>query len=129
MKMLPIFDEVQAQNQGLFQHASFSQLAGRLPPSLREPLAMYLSGSCSLLVAGNVQDPMSAEKGAVVPFGYLTDGEWVWPAYWGYFVQKYGVKPPDAFIEHARRHNFTPATLSDEEMVRAEEGFEEQFFD
>ncbi|MEU7433435.1 hypothetical protein AB0B07_21785 [Streptomyces sioyaensis] len=129
MKMLPIFEEVHAENKGLFEQASLGQLVGRLPPSLREPLAKYLSGSYSLLAAGNVQDPMSVEKGAVVPFGYCTDGEWVWPAYWGYFVQQYGVQLPDEFIEHARRRNFTPATLSDEELDRAEEEFEEQFFD
>ncbi|WP_157879863.1 hypothetical protein [Streptomyces natalensis] len=129
MKMLPVFEEVQAENQDLFQQASLTQLAGRLPPSLREPLAKYLSGSYSLLAAGNVRDPMNAEKGAVVPFGYCTDGEWVWPAYWGYFVQEYGVKLPDEFIEHARRHNFTPVALSEEELDRVEGEFEEKFFD
>ncbi|MCX4634746.1 hypothetical protein OG775_06180 [Streptomyces platensis] len=129
MKMLPVFEEVQAESQDLFQRASLRQLAGRLTPALREPLAMYLSGAYSLLAAGNIQDPMNAEKGAVVPFGYCTDGEWVWPAYWGYFVQEYGVQIPDEFIDHVRGCNFTPATLSDEELDRVEEEFEEQFFD
>ncbi|MER6843805.1 hypothetical protein [Streptomyces platensis] len=129
MKMLPVFEEVQAEDQGLFQRASLSQLAGRLNPALREPLAMYLTGSCSLLAAGNIQDPMNSEKGVVVPFGYCTDGEWVWPAYWGYFVQEYGVQIPDEFIDHVRGRNFTPTPLSDKELDRVEEEFEEQFFD
>lgn len=129
MKMLPVIEEVRAESQDLFERASLSQLAGRLTPALREPLATYLYGSHSLLAAGNVQDPLNTEKGAVVPFGYCTDGEWVWPAYWGYFVREYGVQLPGEFIDHVRERNFTPGTLSDEELDRAEEEFEQQFFD
>ncbi|MGA5265301.1 hypothetical protein NCG97_09770 [Streptomyces lydicamycinicus] len=129
MKMLPVFEEVEAESQGLFQRASLSQLAGRLAPAIREPLAMYLSGAYSLLAAGNIQDPINPGKGVVVPFGYCTDGEWVWPSYWGYFVREYGVQLPDEFIDHVQGRNFAPAVLSDEELDKAEEEFEEQFFD
>ncbi|MEJ8653854.1 hypothetical protein WKI65_38910 [Streptomyces sp. MS1.AVA.3] len=126
--MLPILEEIPAENQDSFQRASIKKLAGHLDPSLRVPLAQYLSGSHPLLAAGNVQDPMSADEGAAVPFGYRTDGEWVWPTYWGYFVKEYGVEVPEEFIEHARRRNFIPVALSGEELDLAEQEFEERFF-
>ncbi|MFH8407910.1 hypothetical protein ACH4FX_24400 [Streptomyces sp. NPDC018019] len=129
MKMLPFFEEVEAENQALPQQVSLRQLADRLDPALREPMANYLSDSHSLLAAGNIQDPMNPEAGPVAPFGYSTDGEWTWPSYWGYFVREYGVRPPDDFIEHARKRNFTPPNLTEEELDQAEEEFERQFFD
>lgn len=127
--MLPLAEEIKAQGQEKFEQISIAQLSGRLDPSLRESLANYLSEAHSLLATGNIQDPMDTQRGLVVPFGYCTDGEWTWPAYWGYFVREYGVQLPDEFIEHARKREFTPASLSDEELFRAEEEFEEQFFD
>ncbi|MFH8748437.1 hypothetical protein ACH4GK_18725 [Streptomyces rimosus] len=128
MKMLPFFEEIEAEGQDLIQRVSLRQLTGQLDPGLREPLATYLSDSHSLLAAGNVQDPLKPEAGPVAPFGYCTDGEWTWPSYWGYFVREHGVKLPDEFIRHAQTRNFTPPTLTEEELDRAEEEFEEQFF-
>ncbi|MEF3117510.1 hypothetical protein [Streptomyces chrestomyceticus] len=126
--MLPLAEEIKAQGQEKFEQVSIAQLAGRLDPSLRKPLANYLSEAHSLLATGNIQDPMAPQRGLVVPFGYCTDGEWTWPSYWGYFVREYGVQLPANFIEHARERKFTPSSLSDEELFRAEEEFEEQFF-
>ncbi|MFK8848151.1 hypothetical protein [Streptomyces sp. Ac-502] len=125
----PLAEEIKAQGQEKFEQVPIAQLSGRLDPSLREPPASYLSEAHSLLTTGNIQDPMDTEKGLVAPFGFCTDGEWAWPAYWGYFVREYGVRLPSEFTEHAREQKFTPFSLPDEELFRAEKEFEEQFFD
>jgi hypothetical protein len=41
--------------------------------------------------------------GGVTP---LTDGEWFWPAGLVYFIEKYNVRVPQEFLEHAARHNW-----------------------
>lgn len=86
---------------------SLLEQVGWLEDSLREPLAQYLDGSTVLMSAGNVADPLDADKGPIVPFGFSTDGQWAWPTYWAYFVREYGALVSHDFLEHARSRAFT----------------------
>jgi hypothetical protein len=53
----------------------------------------------------NRANPLIAGKplGGVTP---LTDGEWFWPAGLIHFIEKYNVRVPDEFIEHAERNSW-----------------------
>jgi len=50
---------------------------------------------------------------------YLTDGEWIWPGYYVYYLAKYpGIKVPKVFIDYVNTKKSVPA-LSREEMFYA----------
>jgi hypothetical protein len=53
----------------------------------------------------NRANPLIAGKplGGVTP---LTDGEWFWNAGLIHFIERYNVRVPDEFIEHAARNNW-----------------------
>ncbi|GAA1919177.1 hypothetical protein [Streptantibioticus ferralitis] len=127
MRVLPAFEEIQTADQAAFQQISLSSRLDRLPADLRGPLSEYMLGSTALFATSNITDPLAPSKGAVVPFGFSTDGEWAWPTYWGYFVREYGVSVPDDFITHARAANFTPVTLPMEEFDRVNEELMREF--
>lgn len=82
-----------------------------------------------LWVSESVADPLNPSKGRVVPTGYATDGVWVWRIYWGYFVGEYGVPAPEEFLIHARSRQFEPPTLSEEEIDRIIDRYQEQWPD
>ncbi|MGH4035276.1 hypothetical protein ACQB60_40920 [Actinomycetota bacterium Odt1-20B] len=119
MRILPAIEEVKSADSGRFTRVMLSGNVGKLPVPLREPVARYLLGSQVLVAAGHVTDPLSPEKGAVVPFGFSTDGEWAWPTYWGYFVREYGAHVPDDFVACVQKRNFHPPQLSSDEVAAA----------
>lgn len=121
MKLLPAFEEIASEGREIFGIESLAERVGLLPGDLREPLSDYLDGCTSLMVTGNIQDPLDLQKGLVVPFGVSTDGVWAWPLYWGYFVREYGISPPKEFIRHAQARSFQPAELTMEECDRISE--------
>ncbi|MFI1253961.1 hypothetical protein ACH4U6_09180 [Streptomyces netropsis] len=119
MRLLPAFSEIKTADLGKFDQASLRDGADHLEPSLREPVSRYLLESVSLVSAGNTSDPLAPRKGAVIPFGFSTDGSWAWPAYWSYFVREYGMALPEEFISHVRSLNFKPPKLSTEQIGQA----------
>ncbi|MFF0463441.1 hypothetical protein [Streptomyces mexicanus] len=119
MRILPAFAEIETADADQFEQVSLREQVGRLEDSLREPLAQYLDGSTVLMSAGNITDPLDAEKGPVVPFGFSTDGEWAWPTYWSYFVREYGASVPKDFLTHAQSRGFVPIELNDAEAQEA----------
>ncbi|MGK5530597.1 hypothetical protein [Streptomyces sp. URMC 129] len=125
MKMLPVFAEVRGESSERFAQVSLYDRLDRLDPELRGLLSVYLLESTPLIATGNVPDPLDESRGNVVPFGMATDGEWVWPLCWGYFVREYGVEVPEEFLEHVRAAHFRPVQLSDDDADRAVDEFEQ----
>jgi len=128
MRMLPLFEEIEVSGQEGFPKVSLVERTNRLEQSLRDALAQYLRAGEPLMTTGNVTDPLDETKGQSVPFGFCTDGSWVWPTYWEYFVREYGVDVPEEFINHAQVNNFQPVELSEEALDHAEEEFEREYF-
>lgn len=126
MKLLPSFREIETADQDDFQRIPLKDQLNLLPPDLRGPLSEYLLNSTTLSVTTNVADPLNPSKGAVVPFGFSTDGKWAWPLYWGYFVREYGVAVPEDFIWHAREVNFSPSKLTMGQLDRVSEELDRQ---
>ncbi|MBB5914680.1 hypothetical protein BJY24_003547 [Nocardia transvalensis] len=125
--MLPVFQEVQHKGGEKLPRTTLRERIGRLADDLRGPLSEYLLDSTCLMVTQSDDDPLDPSKKRSVPHGWITDGEWAWPAYWGYFVKNYGVEVPAEFIEHARSKEFRPDELSEDELERAAQELENQF--
>ncbi len=69
----------------------------------RARIADYLSAAPVVaMCSGFDPDPFELGAPARVPLHLHTDGEWVWSASLGYFVERYGVAPEDALVYHIR---------------------------
>lgn len=74
-----------------------------------------------LVLAPSVWDWLSNwfdENGiAIGGASYCTDGEWIWPVYFSYYLNKYrDIYVDEAFLEHCRKNNYILNTISEERM-------------
>lgn len=102
----------------------FSPNRWRVPdPELRHALVGYLSGAPLVIRAqGYEPDPLDPPQPPRVPVGYRSDGTWVWQEASAYYLDRYGVAPEDALVEHIQRQGYTPPPdLSDEARAAAEQ--------
>ncbi len=59
--------------------------------------------------------------GPRVPIGYRSDGTWVWQEASAYYLDRYGIAPQDALLEHVQHQgHLPPAELSPEAISAAE---------
>ncbi|MEM1177971.1 MAG: ADP-ribosylglycohydrolase family protein [Acidobacteriota bacterium] len=80
------------------------ELVGDVPEPLRRELADYLDAGeefCRYRCCGT---PCLFGCGHAFGNRELTDGVWVWPDDLGHYVWDHGVRLPEAFIGHVRRH-------------------------
>lgn len=67
-------------------------------------------------------------KEPIAPDSYLTDGDWVWPSYLSYYLQKgfYSLLDMD-FLDHIQRNNFN--ICAGTELTNTAEVFEKELSD
>lgn len=82
----------------------------------RERVAGYLSGAEGLISGGYWTDPVTDNPKHRIPYSLNTDGSWVWPSPWAWFVEKYGAALPVEFLEHIRALGYKPPVLSEERV-------------
>jgi hypothetical protein len=64
-----------------------------------------------------ISDIYDAEGKTIGPFIYMTDGEWIWPSYYAYYLQKYpNMKMPEELRIHIQKKEQV-RVLSDEERL------------
>jgi hypothetical protein len=94
---------------------------GLLPPALRAHVAAYLRGGTLLGVSGGqFKDWFDPSKRAGEK-AYFTDGIWLWPGSFAYYVETYGVAVPQEFLTHMEAQGWSPRPLSAKELLRAHE--------
>jgi len=74
-----------------------------------EPLATYLDTGKIFRTTDDLARDMLADDPDEAPIGplrYLTDGTYVWPSDLPYYVRRYHVRLPRAFVIHARANGF-----------------------
>jgi hypothetical protein len=96
---------------------------GKLPQELRPLAAKYLrSGSTIVIALGSDVDWFDGTFR--VPLEVKTDGEWIWPGHYAYYIEKYGVDVPQDFLHHmAKKDWFEPEMPEDEIMKIADSDF------
>ena len=93
-----------------------------LPPH-REHIAGYLRSASVIAATGMVvDDVLDPERKNVAELMVLTDGEWVWPSDLVYYFEQYNVALPEDFVDHMRALDWTPPSLSDDELIALERG-------
>ncbi|MGZ4654788.1 hypothetical protein [Oryzihumus sp.] len=96
-------------------------LADPLPESDRADLVRYLLTAHVLAATSSrVIDVLNPELGEVSGENIRTDGEYLWPEDLAYYVQTYGARPPQAFLEHIRREGRPRPvdSASDPDLIR-----------
>ena len=91
-------------------------------PELRGALTGYLRAAPLVLRAhGYEPDPLDPDRRPTVPVGYRSDGTWVWQEASAYYLDRYGVAPEDALLEHIHRRGYAaPAELPTQALADAE---------
>ncbi|MFF2087807.1 hypothetical protein ACFVVM_28850 [Nocardia sp. NPDC058176] len=124
MKLLPYFIEDPRPGKGNWEEVSLADRVGLLAHEFREPLSRYLLDCQSLVSTQSMADPLDPARDHGVPTGLSSDGIWVWPTYWGYFVKEYGIEVPVEFIEHAKSRGFQPVLLDEDALDRVDDALE-----
>ena len=92
------------------------------PRQDREHLAGYLRSGSVIAATGGmlVDDVLDPERTNVAELMVLTDGEWLWLSDLAYYFEEYKVALPEDFVDHMRALDWTPPSLSDDELVALE---------
>lgn len=117
---------------GEFQELEHGRTDG---PSLRDcrrregeayeaDLVRYLrAGSVLAATTSGVHDVLSPSNELIGGLHLLTDGEWFWYTDLAHYVEHYHVPLEARFVDHARGRGWTPAQLSDAELVWIADAF------
>jgi hypothetical protein len=97
---------------------SLVDAVGKLPGDLRRPVARYLmSGSALAIGRRSVPDFFDPSREHIGYPHRLTDGVWEWAEYLAYYVAEYGAGLPADFITTMRANDWTPPSLSAEDVL------------
>ncbi len=99
----------------------------KLPQELRPLAAQYLRGGSIWVTTGMLLDDWFDGTPAVAPEADKTDGVWLWPGHYAYYVEKYGVDIPQDFLDHMSRQGWVAPELPEAKMREVEEQFFQQF--
>ncbi len=82
-------------------------------PALKAQILEFLRGGGVVLRASlRREDRLDPSAPAVVPLGYRSDGEWIWPLELAYYLEAHDLLPEDALLDHARDRGFQAAEPS-----------------
>jgi hypothetical protein len=99
-----------------------------LAPALRAPVAAYLRGGTLLAVSDGEYNDWFDPSTSAGKKEYFTDGIWLWPGSFAYYVETYGVAVPQEFLSHMETQGWSPRPLSAEERLRMKDAFTEAGF-
>ncbi|MEU1619104.1 hypothetical protein ABZ479_17635 [Streptomyces sp. NPDC005722] len=102
-----------------------------LPAAVRErgeeyedDLVRYLrSGAVLAVTTSAVYDVLSPDRAFIDGLSLLTDGQWFWHTDLAHYVERYHVAVSDEFVQHARRLDWRPPQLTEEDLIRIEDSF------
>ncbi|NOJ92935.1 hypothetical protein HMI51_08325 [Corallococcus coralloides] len=95
---------------------SLVESQGKIPEAERSRIGRYLaSGIVFSASSWPLSDWFTGEKN-IAPHHALTDGVWHWRADLPYYVLRYGVALPDAFLQRMRDLDWKCPVLSSQEL-------------
>jgi hypothetical protein len=76
-------------------------------PELKQLVLGFLAGGDFVLRSPALrEDRLDPSRTNVVPLGYLSDGEWIWPLEMSYYLEQHDILPEQEFHDHMRAHNY-----------------------
>lgn len=87
---------------------------------LKRQILGFLRGGGFVLRATVLrEDRLDPSRQNVVPLGYVSDGEWIWPLEMSYYLEEHDILPEDEFQEHMRALGFQARAPSEEILADA----------
>lgn len=81
----------------------------------KERTLAYLRRGSMVLGAPMLEDDvLDPSRRNVVPVGYQTDGQWIWPIELAYYLEAHDLWPERDFQQHIAARNYALPTVSDE---------------
>lgn len=99
----------------------------KLPHELRPLAARYLRGGSVWVKAGVLVDDWFDGTRGIAQAEESTDGVWLWPGHYAYYVEKYGVDVPQEFLGHMSRQGWIAPELTEAQMREVVEQIRNQF--
>jgi hypothetical protein len=119
---------VKEHDKNIANAIHFSQMINStsLPNNLIEKVIEYLDKGILLFGAMGWFEDIENEGETITTMGYYTDGEWVWPSYFSYYLKKYpNFQIDEDFINYLSNKNFEFKVSDDLEDLLEE--YEEDF--
>ena len=93
--------------QGKSTDPSIHQLVNRGDTKLIEKICAYLDAGVTVIVCpGVTRDIINETAGPAGTGSACTDGVWLWPDDLSYYVRKYNISIPEAFLETMKGNNW-----------------------
>ena len=94
-------------SQGKSTDPSIHKMVNRGDAKLIEKICAYLDKGAKIIVCPGVTRDLIDEAAGVAGTGSAcTDGVWLWPDDLSYYVRKYNIFIPDAFLETMKGNNW-----------------------
>lgn len=118
MKYVGFFSELP---HGSPDGPSLVAAVGQLDDDTAGHMAGYLNAGTVIVptLGTRCVDVLSDDETDIGPLAICSDGEWAWPSDLGFYVARYRVGLPAAFIDHARQLGWQPPELSADEISAA----------
>jgi hypothetical protein len=98
--------------EGFEDAPSLVEARGRIPEEERSRIGRYLSAGAVYAVSSGFHDDWFTGEKHVAPLQGKTDGVWLWGAELPYYVLRYGVALPEAFVQRMRELDWKCPVLS-----------------
>ncbi len=93
--------------QGKESDPSIYEFINRGEPQLKEKICAYLDEGIVVIVCpGVTRDIVDENAGPTGTGSACTDGTWLWPDDLSYYVSKYNISIPEAFLETMKVNNW-----------------------
>jgi hypothetical protein len=106
---------------------SLEESRDKLPQELRLLAAQYLRGGSIWATSGKLVDDWFDGTRGIAFLEVRTDGMWLWPSYYAYYVEKYGVDVPQEFLDHMATQDWIAPELPEAKMREVVEQIHKQF--
>lgn len=115
VRVAAVFDAVDPHRGPVFapEHPVIEDL-----DELTRLLAYLNNGLPVLTTSAMTTDVMDPDRRECVPLTFRTDGIWVWSEATGYFLERYGLAPEPALLEHLRGCDEQSTQVSDVTLHR-----------
>ncbi|THA33012.1 hypothetical protein [Streptomyces sp. A1547] len=85
------------------------------PSEWKDEVLRYLKAAHVMITAGvGLYDELSPGRELVGAYELQTDGVWVWPRSYSFYVERYDAEIPKRLLELASSRNWTPPAFSDD---------------
>lgn len=113
--MKTLFNLLEENRKGITEESVLKLVQKDTCSKKNEIRSYLLSGKTAGVVLGCVRS-FDGTNLSIQPY---TDGNWIWPEYLVYFIEKYNISLPKEFMDHAQSNNGQVPELTEKQIACA----------